>query len=490
MQGDLQNGHSAIERLQKQLDDQRMERTKLQKDVEAAEQRLQAAENDLADRQSLLDRIQSEVAEKQASIERWRAERETTAARMAEVVAQLEAEREAARSSGEDIMALGTSVAEARAEAEKARERGEDAARQIEACERDIEGITRQEQARQREIETLAEEDALLNEQIARIQSEMDQHRIEFDRLSQKLSLDQQAREELQIEIRRLAGEVEALTRDERQLDNRMREIQLEHAELHANLQSLEEQCAERFETTLKDLGRAIGAVDRDPRALQAEVAELRDKLGRIGPVNMAALEEYEDQKARLEFLQGQHADLAEAKQMLEATIQRLDDTTRKLFHETFEVVRSHFIEMFRKLFNGGKADLILEAPEGIDPLLDGGIEIMVQPPGKKLQSITLLSGGEKAMTAISLLFALFLHKPSPFCVLDEIDAPLDDANVGRFCRAVDEFKTATQFVVITHNKLTMELADAIYGVTMEESGVSKVVSVRFDQAERMVDAG
>ena len=215
----------------------------------------------------------------------------------------------------------------------------------------------------------------------------------------------------------------------------------------------------------------------------------MRDKLDRIGLVNMAALEEYQEQAKRLAFLQAQKKDLTEAKTQLEDTIARLDDNTRTLFQQTFEAVRGHFIEMFRRLFNGGKADLILDAPDGVDPLLDGGVEILAQPPGKKLQSITLMSGGEKALTAIALLFGLFLYKPSPFCILDEIDAPLDDVNVERFKTLMREFAQNTQFLIITHNKLTMELGDAIYGVTMEESGVSKIVSVRFDQAEELVDA-
>jgi chromosome segregation protein len=380
-------------------------------------------------------------------------------------------------------------VAEARVEAEKARERAEDGRLQIEAAARDVESVARQRVARLKEIETLNAEDASLNEQIERIRKETDQHRIDSDAMARKLGEDQAAREELLAGLKTLAAEVETLQRDERGLDNKVREAELERAELRTSLEGLAEQCAERFETDLATLGEAVGAVQKDPHALQAEAAELRDKLAKIGPVNMAALDEYKEQLGRLEFLQGQYGDLKEAKEQLSATIQRLDDATRKRFHETFEGVRAQFIEMFRKLFGGGKADLILEAPEGVDPLLDGGVEIMAQPPGKKLQSITLLSGGEKAMTAISLLFALFMVRPSPFCVLDEIDAPLDDANVGRFRAAVDEFKRQTQFVVITHNKLTMELADAIYGVTMEESGVSKVVSVRFDQAERMIDA-
>jgi chromosome segregation protein len=489
LQEELQKGHQRIERRQGFLDEMRLERAGLQKDVESAQSGIGDLDGRLAERRTQLERIGNEVADRRSEIDRWRQERDRAAGALAEAESRLSGEREAAASSGEDIMSLGTSVAEARADAEKARERAEDARQQIESVERDADSGARQRQSREQEIESLAAEDAALADQIERIRKEADQHRIDYDELARRLSRDQAEREELLTTIKQLAGEVETLTRDERVLDNQARQLELEKAELHAGLESLSEQCVERHEMTLDALAEAIGEVDKDPRALHVEVADLRDKLARIGPVNMAALGEYEEQRGRLEFLQGQHGDLTSAKEQLESTIERLDDATRQRFHDSFEAVRAHFIEMFRKLFNGGKADLILDAPEGVDPLLDGGIEIMAQPPGKKLQNISLLSGGEKAMTAISLLFALFLNKPSPFCVLDEIDAPLDDANVNRFRNAVGDFKGATQFVLITHNKLTMELADALYGVTMEESGVSKVVSVRFDQAEQLVDA-
>jgi chromosome segregation protein len=489
IQDQMTAGRQAIEQGQSTLDATRLEHASLAKDVEAAERALAIAEAGLAERQAQLEKIQSEVADRQAAIAGWRAEAEAAAARLAEAEAALAVEHDRARASGEDIMTLGASLAEARADSEKERERAQDAQAQIEAAQRDVEGVARSRHARLKEIEDLQKEDAVLQEQIARIRQETQQHRIDFDAMTQVLGCNQAEREEVAILAKQLAGEAEVLARDERELGNSLHQVELERAELNTNLSSLAEQSVERFETTLEALGGQVGEIDKDPHALQVQVAELREKLAHVGPVNMAALEEYKEQRARLEFLQGQNADLVAAKDQLGATIRRLDDTTRKLFSETFEAARGHFVEMFRKFFNGGKADLILEAPEGQDPLLEGGVEILAQPPGKKLQNITLLSGGEKAMTAISLLFALFQVKPSPFCVLDEIDAPLDDANIVRFCQAVGDFKRRTQFVVITHNKLTMELADSIYGVTMEESGVSKVVSVRFAEAEQLAAA-
>jgi chromosome segregation protein len=166
---------------------------------------------------------------------------------------------------------------------------------------------------------------------------------------------------------------------------------------------------------------------------LYGRLNEINQKLGSMGPVNLAALEEYEEQARRLEFLLTQERDLNDARRQLTETIAEIDETTKVMFQQAFESIRTNFVDMFRRLFGGGRADLVLTEVEGGDPLLDGGVDIIAQPPGKKLQNITLLSGGEKALTAVALLFGIFMHRPSPFCVLDEIDAPLDDNNIERF---------------------------------------------------------
>ncbi len=196
-----------------------------------------------------------------------------------------------------------------------------------------------------------------------------------------------------------------------------------------------------------------------------------------FGGVNLLAIEEFEDLKGRFQFLTQQQSDLLEAKTSLEQTIRKINKTTRELFVETFVKVNDRFREYFKVLFNGGEAQLVLLDPENA---LESGIDIIARPPGKKLQNISLLSGGEKTMTAIALIFAVFRVNPSPFCVLDEIDAALDEANVGRFAAVLKEFSRISQFIVITHNKKTMANADVMYGVTMQQRGISKVVSVKF----------
>ena len=225
---------------------------------------------------------------------------------------------------------------------------------------------------------------------------------------------------------------------------------------------------------TLEDVGTdELSEDDRD-----ALVIETRDKLERLGNVNLMAIDEYDALTERYEFLTSQEEDLRKAKDALLNVITRIDETIKEMFLTTFNAVADNFRTYFRRLFDGGQARIYLQ--DETDPL-ECGIEIEARPPGKKPQSIALLSGGEQAMTAIALLFSIFKAKPSPFCVLDEVDAPLDDANIGRFIDMVEEFATDTQFVVITHNKQTMAKADALYGVTQQERGVSQIVSVRFD---------
>ena len=225
----------------------------------------------------------------------------------------------------------------------------------------------------------------------------------------------------------------------------------------------------------------AAGEAPAPPaRALTPDemVAALKAKIERLGPVNMMAIEQFDDLESRHAFLTTQRKDLVESIAATGDAIRRIDKTTRERFHEAFQVINEHFATTFTTLFGGGRAGLVLldESDE-----LESGIDIIAQPPGKRLQSVQLLSGGEKALTAMALMFSLFKYRPSPFCLLDEIDAPLDDANIGRFVEMLQGMQDHTQFVLITHNRKTMEIADRLYGVTMEEPGVSKLISVQMN---------
>jgi len=261
-----------------------------------------------------------------------------------------------------------------------------------------------------------------------------------------------------------------------------------EMATLDVRRTNLVERVEEQHKGRFRELIRSIDP-EALPRALEIDegvfqpdqarelLEEDRRRLNALGAVNHLAVEEYEQKKERLGFLEGQLADVEKARADLTATIDKINRTARRLFHETFEEVRRNYVAVFQTLFEGGRADLLIERTD--DPL-ESNIRILAQPKGKRVDHIRLLSGGERCLTALSLLFAVYLVKPSPFCLLDEADAPLDDANIQRFVRMLREFSSETQFLVVTHNKLTMETANHLYGVTMMEEGVSSLVSVSF----------
>ncbi|MEP6692257.1 MAG: AAA family ATPase, partial [Gemmatimonadaceae bacterium] len=261
------------------------------------------------------------------------------------------------------------------------------------------------------------------------------------------------------------------------ELADELHHAELRLAELSGHRTAIRGRLEAQWRKPLEDLLATLSPVDVDDDTLRAEADALRDQLEAIGPVNPLAIEEHEDEQKRLDFLTTQRADLANAKTSLQQAIREIDVTARQLFMATFTQVRENFRQIFMTLFGGGECDLRLENAE---LPLDCDIEIHASPRGKRTQRIHLLSSGERALVALSLLFGIFLTKPSPFCLLDEVDAPLDDQNVGRFVRMLNQFKEKTQFIVITHNpRTTTEAADAVYGVTMQEPGVSSFVSVR-----------
>jgi len=226
------------------------------------------------------------------------------------------------------------------------------------------------------------------------------------------------------------------------------------------------------------DDDNAASSVQPPRSQIESEISHLREKLSNLGSVNMDAVDELEDLENRFSTLSGQYEDLVESKEALQRIIHKINADSRRLFVETLEAIRTNFRKMFRKVFGGGHADIVMDPDVDI---LESGVDVIATPPGKQSLGLSLLSGGERALTAVTLLLAIFEYRPSPFCVLDEVDGPLDEANIGRFVDVLDDFLSWTKFVVVTHSKKTMTAAHTLYGVTMEESGVSKKVSVRFD---------
>jgi chromosome segregation protein len=286
--------------------------------------------------------------------------------------------------------------------------------------------------------------------------------------------------------------EVRELRREHDRATERRHELELARQNLQFRRQTLLDHVAEAYALPLPELAALHPLAEAEAglptEELRGRLEEVRRKRANLGPVNMLAVEEYERESERYEFLVRQRDDLAQAKRQLEEAVRTINATARELFVETFDAVRKNLDVTFKTLFEGGHADIRLENPD--DPL-ESPIEIVASPRGKRVQHISLLSGGERALTALSLLFAIYLVKPSPFCILDEVDAPLDDANVSRFLKMIRHFCEETQFVVITHNKRTMAAADYLYGITMEEPGVSSLVSVSLaEDTARRENAG
>ncbi|MDA0745116.1 MAG: chromosome segregation protein SMC [bacterium] len=333
-----------------------------------------------------------------------------------------------------------------------------------------------------RQMERLAEECATsekrktqLTEVVEAASGELGElHRVQAE-LEKKRDTQAQHQQELMTNTRKVEDELREKNRRVNQNRERLNKLQVEMAELKTRAEGLQERMQQEYELDLKEAGRLEDS-EFNADITSKRVIEIQDRLRRMGSVNLAALEEYDVQKERYEFLAKQRDDLLEAEETLKRTISKIDRTARGRFMDTFNQIRENFHKTFEAFFEGGEADLQMPADE--DPL-EAPLQIIARPRGKRLQHINLLSGGERALTAISLLFAIYLVKPSPFCILDEVDAPLDDANVGRFVRVIQKFSEDTQFIVVTHNKGTMEAADCLHGVTMEEPGVSKLVSVR-----------
>jgi chromosome segregation protein len=335
----------------------------------------------------------------------------------------------------------------------------------------------------EREIQRLAQEREVITIQLTELAGE--KRFQEGEILSREEQLRERRQQTTGLQARRGQLEVElaqrtmAVTHLRERIESKY-QIPIESIRSEAIRITLAEEGPAKVETiSFEEMSAAGLTTDWDTVATQ--VTALQRRLDDIGPVNLVAIEEYEETEQRHIFLTTQYDDLVKAKQELVEVINRINGETKTMFLETFQKIRENFSQMFVELFGGGKADLVLA--EGEDPL-EAGIDIMARPPGKQLQSITLLSGGEQTMTAVALLFSIYQVKPSPFCVLDELDAPLDESNINRFVRVLQRFLNQSQFVVITHNKRTISMAGVLYGVTMQEQGVSRIVSVKFDREQ------
>ncbi len=323
--------------------------------------------------------------------------------------------------------------------------------------------------------------------QMAAAKQALDEHRTQHAALSREAADLRTNRDNLRSEVEQLAIDARRLRGELEAVEAQLHERQLKLQELRVRLEDLVGRIQEELHVDLEaQYAGYTPQDDEDWPAVEAKIEELRQKIERLGSVNLDAIDEQGQLETRLEFLTGQLTDLRTSEKQLLELIDRLNVESQQRFIDTFKGVAEHFAALFKKLFGGGKAELLLMDEADV---LECGIEIVARPPGKEPQSISLLSGGEKTMTAIALLMAVFRHRPSPFVLLDEVDAALDEANNVRFNHVVEEFSKISQFIVITHSKRTMSIADTMYGVTMQEAGVSKRVSVRFDDEQQKASA-
>jgi chromosome segregation protein len=392
-----------------------------------------------------------------------------------------------------------TSIATLRAAIEAAQERETTLVAELTACRVEAASVTERVEALRRELRRLDEMEVDLGQRLNQARgrdSQLGERRtwlVEERERTDVAARDMAAeRDRAEAEARHASERHEGLLTEARATESELRGVEADLRRLVESIHELELAATERRvrrEELAQEAQRTYGAdeatllvrhdPERDLAPVRARLSELTDKLGSIGPVNLVADEEYRELDERLTVLRTQHDDLVASIKDLEKALRGMTRTAQERFTQAFQEINREFSRLFERLFEGGRAELrLVEAEEGGDPL-DTGVELMAQPRGKRLQSVTLLSGGERALTGLALLFAIFYFRPSPFCVLDEVDAPLDDANIHRFLRVLRELTGQTQVLVITHNRRTMEAADLLYGVTMEEPGLSKLVSVK-----------
>lgn len=510
-QQELETLEQQIEELDIQVEEWEVDLEADQLKLRSAEQQREVAQRELQQASQQLIHLKSQLSGKQARAEQFaiRSDKLEQDIRETRELQTLEREsleeirlqwQEAMSAIDEDsgererLLQRKTAVQQALDQARMAAGQNKDRSHQLQL---QVQSLTTRQQSLNQAVARLAEQMQRLRERRAQIEanqqrdhsSDLDELKAQLEELLEhKLDAEQQmqtarhALEQVDTQLRQL--EQKRADAEKKALDVRseLEKVRMECQALDIRRQALVEQLQEE-KLSLEQVLETMPA-DADPDIWQQELQKLAERIQRLGAINLAAIEEYKTQSERQVYLDAQHADLEKALSTLEGAIHKIDRETRTRFKETFDKMNAGLAELFPKVFGGGHASLELTG----DDLLDTGVAIMARPPGKKNSTIHLLSGGEKALTAIALVFSIFQLNPAPFCMLDEVDAPLDDANVGRYARLVKAMSEKVQFIYITHNKIAMEKASQLMGVTMHEPGVSRLVSVDVEEAAEMID--
>ena len=497
----LEELESELQTLQEQADEARRQIDEAAGEARRHEETLHSVEKTLVSLGHDLEAGEEEARrfEQKAEVlhtERSVAERELDEAGrvLVEITATLTTTTEDRAAGDQRLEALAVGLVRARAESDTSQRRLADARSQQATltervtaahveCERLAEAHAelqgRIELARSRGLEQ-RDRHSQLRAELQGNEEELATSLAERDRVTSDVSIVQQGVQRARGDLEAREQAIKERRRERDTLKEAVSQLEVERARVDADLDHLGRDCREVVGCTPQEAAAALDEEQR-PRPveeLEQERERLQDHIKRMGPVNVLAVEQSEELSERFTFLTAQREDLVASIKDLEGSIRRIDKTSKERFKEAFAAIDERFSKVFTQLFGGGTAGLRMLDEQDV---LESGIDILAQPPGKRLQNVMLLSGGEKALTAIGLLLAIFQYKPSPFCILDEVDAPLDDANIGRFVKLLETMKEETQFVLITHSKKTMEIADQLYGVTMEEPGVSKLVSVQFN---------
>ena len=450
---------------------------RLQIDLEQAKANLSELTRRREELATKLQQLSEQAAALAAEQQKLEQQRQALKADLEAAEKRLAAARETAEQAEEAAQISDGSYQQIRYEAVRVRTELESQEKHLERLKRESVEVAEAQKKRSLELAETHKQREQTEAAIRTLESDLDAALERKEAAEEKVEAAQRQYSERKNAVSAQQARIRNVREELEQVNERIHQLELEINELRLSADNLRQRTEETWHVKLEP----VSDPEIDLDELEAEVERLRARLERMGPVNMLAIEEHAKEKERLEFLRSQREDLLEAKENLLETIGQINTTARERFLQTFEEVRKNFTLVFQSFFGGGQADLRLSNPD--DPL-ESDVEILARPRGKKVASLSLLSGGEKALVALSLLFSIYLVKPSPFCILDEVDAPMDDTNVERFINALRKFSDNTQFIIVTHNKLTMRAADALYGVTMQRDGVSKVVSVKFEEAE------
>jgi len=487
----LQAGEQRLLQLENDRDTKQQQFQSVSAELTSAQSRFSAKKTRFAELQQQQQRLESELSHCQEQMTQSQQALETANTQLEESTKELrQQEQQQVQLSAERERAAQTLEA-ARETANREQQRADELEIRVSSTESQL-ALLRQTVSRsERQMENLQERRETLNEKLSSNDGPSDSLNAELqEQLSKRVSVEQELRaaeaalQEASERIRQLDASRNALHKKISDIKDQLQSLQMARQEITVRQTTIQEQLSETdfvLETVIEEMPEGAEVTEWEQRA-----EKIAQRISRLGPINLAAIDEYQSVNERKTYLDKQQEDLIEALDVLKEAMRKIDRETRAKFRETYDKVNEGFKTLFPRIFGGGSACLELEE-EG--DLLTTGVIVKAQPPGKRNTTIHLLSGGEKALTAISLVFAMFQLNPAPFCVLDEVDAPLDDLNVGRFCQLVKEMSQQTQFIVISHNKVTIEMADHLMGVTMQEPGASRVVSVDIEEAITMAEA-